>query len=201
MISLVLAKTPETYWKITGIGHFYTTILKNVCVSISSILAIKAWYHLLDIEWVLIFALPFEWLFWQGCWEESIRHMTQWRWLRGEVEWSCCGNRSSINCTSPSAPTHLETSENQRNAAGDFFFSSACCYLIIQGLFLLLLLLLCCLQLSTLSECFSLSIIYPRLDISWALLQIYFCAFILHNPIVALGFFCSSSSFQQIPNI
>lgn len=39
-------------------------------------------------------------------------------------------------------------------------FSSACCYLIIQGLFLLLLLLLCCLQLSALSECFSLSIIY-----------------------------------------
>lgn len=51
------------------------------------------------------------------------------------------------------------------------FSSSACCYLIIQGLFLLLLLPLCCLQLSALSECFSLSIIYPRPDIAWVLLQ------------------------------
>lgn len=150
VVSLVLVKAPETYWKITAMRHFYT-ILQNVCLSISSILAIEAWYHLLDFEWALIFALPFKWLFWQGCWGESIRHTSKGRWLRGEVEWSCCGNRSSINCTSPSAPPHLETSENQRNAAGDFF-SSACCYLIMQGLFLLLL-LLCCLQLSTLSEC------------------------------------------------
>lgn len=113
----------------------------------------------------------------------------KWRWLRGEVEWSCNGNRSSFNFTSPSAPPHLETSENPKKCCWGFFFIFF--YLIIQDLFLLLLLLLCCLQLSVyFQNVFSLSIIYPRPDIAWVLLQIYSCAFILHSQNVTVFLFC-----------
>ncbi len=83
---------------------------------------IEAWYHFLDVEWVLIFALLFVWLFWQGSWTESIRHMSKWRWWRGEVEWPYCGNRLSINCTSPCAPLHLETFENPKKCCWGIFF-------------------------------------------------------------------------------
>lgn len=45
----------------------------------STILAIEGWYHFLGREWVLIFALPYGWLFWRDRRGESIWCIGEWR--------------------------------------------------------------------------------------------------------------------------